>query len=562
MLRSLNLARSTVGSRLPRSLAAASLAGRLGPQSALRAGRFSALTARFASTESSEPPKKKKSSLFMQFFRLALVSGVALAGYVGYGVYEEIALPTQVPADKSKPRLVVVGSGWASTAFLKTLDFSKYDVTVISARNYFLFTPLLPSTATGMIEHRSIMEPTRQVLRKKKTASTFVEGEVIAVDPYAKTVKVSMQENSHKKLDEGLPSYDIDVPYDKLVFGVGSTTNTFNINGVAENACFLKEIEDTQKIRKRIMDCMEAASVPGLPSDERRRLMHAVVVGAGPTGVEFAGELHDFVYKDMRKYNADVVKDFQVSLIEATHQILPSGFNKQLVNYAVDTLEREQIDVMTDTMVNGADKEKVYAMRKLPNGQKEKIEIPYGTFVWAGGVGVRSVIKDLFKAIPEQAHSRRGLKVDEYLRVKGTEDMWAIGDCADAGLAPTAQVASQEGSYVAHQLERLAHLRELEEQQDSVADPALRANFERHHRRVADIPQFQYSHQGSLAYIGSDKAVADLTFRGVNYAYGGMLTYVFWRSAYLSMVVSMRNKLLVALDWTKVLLFGRDISRE
>lgn len=310
------------------------------------------------------------------------------------------------------------------------------------------------------------------------------------------------------------------------------------------------------------MDCMEAASVPGLPKEERRRLMHAVVVGAGPTGVEFAGELHDFVYNDMRKFNPEIVKDFKVSLIEGMPQILPAGFNKQLVTYAIDTLEREQIDIMTQTMVTGADAEKVYATRTLPNGEKQPIELPYGLFVWAGGTGVRQVIRDLFTVIPEQSKQRRGLKVDEYLRVHGVEDVWAVGDCADAGLAPTAQVAGQEGYYVGQLLDKLAQVDELKQQRLVATTEEELKVIDRHARRLAELPQFKYSHQGSLAYIGSEKALADLTYKGKNYSLSGTITYIFWRSAYLSMCFSLRNKLLVALDWTKVLLFGRDISRE
>lgn len=517
-----------------------------------------------SSTEgSSSSSQKKNSSFFKQFLRFTVVAGLGTVGYFCYSLYDEVVLPTQAPIPKSKPKLLVLGSGWGAVGLLKSLDFENYDVTVISSRNYFLFTPLLPSTATGLIEHRSIMEPTRTILRKKAVQSTFVEGEAIKVDPYAKTVTVRVSGNSHKNQeDHGLPQLVEDLPYDKLVIGIGATTNSFGIKGVKEFGCYLKETEDAQKIRKRIMDCIEAASVPGLSKEERRRLMHAVVVGAGPTGVEFAGELHDFVYNDVRRFNPEIVKDFKVSLIEGMPQILPAGFNKNLVSYAIDTLEREQIDIMTETLVTGADADHIYASRKLSNGQKEEIQLPYGLFVWAGGTGVRPLIKDLFTVIPQQASQRRGLKVDEFLRVKGVEDVWAVGDCADAGLAPTAQVASQEGVYVGQLLDRLANIQNLNKQLTVAQGDEETRMVERHLRRIAELPTFKYSHQGSLAYIGSDKALADVTWYGQNYALSGTITYIFWRSAYLSMCFSLRNKLLVALDWTKVLLFGRDISRE
>lgn len=520
-------------------------------------------TAGGSGAEGSTVPPKKKTSLLKQFYRFTVVAGLGTIGYFCYSLYDEVVLPTQAPIPKSKPKLLVLGSGWGAVGMLKTLDFENYDVTVVSSRNYFLFTPLLPSTATGLIEHRSIMEPTRAILRKKSVQSTFVEGEAIKVDPYAKKVTIRISGNSHKnQVDHGMPEYVEDIDYDKLVIGIGATTNSFGIKGVKEFGSYLKETEDAQKIRKRIMDCIEAASVPGLSKEERRRLMHAVVVGAGPTGVEFAGELHDFVYNDVRRFNPEVVKDFKVSLIEGMPQILPAGFSKNLVTYAIDTLEREQIDILTETMVTGADADNIYASRKLPNGQKEEIQLPYGLFVWAGGTGVRPLIKDLFNVIPQQASQRRGLKVDEFLRVKGVEDVWAVGDCADAGLAPTAQVASQEGVYVGQLLDRLATIQSLNHQLTYAQGEEETRMVERHLRRVAELPNFKYSHQGSLAYIGSEKALADVTWYGKNYSLSGTVTYIFWRSAYLSMCFSLRNKLLVALDWTKVLLFGRDLSRE
>ena len=497
--------------------------------------------------------------------KLMRYAGAATAGtvaYMGYHVYNAVALPGQKQADPSKPHLVIVGSGWGSVATLKTLDFSKYNVTVISSRNYFLFTPLLPSTATGLIEQRSIMEPTRAILRKKTHSSTFVEGEVIDVDPFKKTVTVSTKANSYKELGVGLPAVTQEIPYDKLIMGVGSTTNTFGIKGVSDYALFMKEVEDSIAVRKRIMDCMEAASTPGLDPETRRRLMHTVIVGAGPTGVECAGEIHDFVQKDMAKFNPEVVKDFKVSLLEVQPHILAAGFNQTLVDYATETLKRESVDIMTKTMVTGADAEKVYATRTLADGTKENVEFPYGLFIWAGGIGLRPVVKNLFAKIPEQNESRRGLRVDEHLRVIGADDFWALGDCADAKLAPTAQVASQEGAYLGKLLGEVAKLDDLKLERSKETDAGKIAKLDSQIHRAEILPKFEYAHQGSLAYIGDDRAVADITWFGKQYSSSGFLTYIFWRSAYLSMVFSFRNKFLVAMDWTKAIVFGRDLSRE
>ena len=211
-----------------------------------------------------------------------------------------------------------------------------------------------------------------------------------------------------------------------------------------------------------------------------------------------------------------------------------------------------------------------------PDGSKKSETIPYGLLVWAAGNAVRPVIKDLMSQIPAQANSRRGLEVDEHLAVKGADGIFAIGDCAVTKFAPTAQVASQEGSYLAKHLAALARtetleleIRDLNARRDTAPSAETQASVdaqisrsERHLKKVRQLTPFEYSHQGSLAYIGKDKAIADISWFDGNFATGGSLTYLFWRSAYLSMCFSTRNRVLVLLDWTKCKLFGRDVSRE
>jgi len=152
--------------------------------------------------------------------------------------------------------------------------------------------------------------------------------------------------------------------------------------------------------------------------------------------------------------------------------------------------------------------------------------------------------------IPAQKDSRRGLAVNEYLVVQGTKDIWATGDCAVAGYAPTAQVASQEGAFLARLFNTMAKTDAIESEIKSLSEglnvkPGNAAEVssqieahERQLRRVKDIKPFHYTHQGSLAYIGSERAVADVSWMNGNFATGGGLTYLFWRSAYLSMCFS------------------------
>ncbi|EGO58216.1 hypothetical protein NEUTE1DRAFT_122492 [Neurospora tetrasperma FGSC 2508] len=515
-----------------------------------------------------EPPKERRRFRKLRWlWRAPLFASLAGIAYVGWGVYEERNPGPQVEPDPSKKTLVVLGTGWGSVSLLKKLDTEHYNVIVISPRNYFLFTPLLPSCTTGLIEHRSIMEPIRTILRHKKANVKFYEAEASSVDPERKVVRV---------LDTSEIRGDVvetEIPYDMLVVGVGAENATFGIPGVREHTCFLKEIGDAQRIRKKIMDCVETAAFKGQSQEEIDRLLHMVVVGGGPTGVEFAGELQDFFEEDIKKLIPDIADRFRVTLIEALPNVLPS-FSKQLIEYTESTFKEEKIDIMTKTMVKRVTEKTVEAEISKPDGTREKITLPYGLLVWATGNAVRPVVKDLMERIPAQKDSRRGLAVNEYLVVQGTRDIWAVGDCAVAGYAPTAQVASQEGNFLAGLFNNMARTEVLEQRVRELSGslnlaPGNAAEIskeieehERQLRRIKDIKPFHYSHQGSLAYIGSEKAVADVSWFNGNLASGGSLTFLFWRSAYLSMCFSTRNRLLVINDWVKSKLFGRDVSRE
>ncbi|KAL2136132.1 hypothetical protein VTI74DRAFT_5355 [Chaetomium olivicolor] len=513
------------------------------------------------------PPKKSRFRKLRWAWRLGYLSALAGIAYIGYGVYEDRHPAPQMEPDPSKKTLVILGTGWGSVSLLKRLDTENYNVIVISPRNYFLFTPLLPSCTTGTIEHRSIMEPIRTILRSKKASVKFYEAEASSIDPERKVVRIF--DNSEIRGD----ITETEVPYDMLVIGVGAENATFGIPGVREHSCFLKEIGDAQRIRKRIMDCVETAAFKDQSQEEIDRLLHMVVVGGGPTGVEFAGELQDFFEEDIKQLVPELSPRFKVTLIEALPNVLPM-FSKQLIEYTESTFKEEKINIHTKTVVKKVTEKTVEAEVTKPDGSKETVVFPYGLLVWATGNAVRPVVKDLMARIPAQKNSRRGLAVNEYLVVQGTRDIWAVGDCAVAGYAPTAQVASQEGNFLARLFNNMAKTEALEEKIKELSSslnlqPGNSAEIsrqieghERQLRRIKDVKPFHYSHQGSLAYIGSEKAVADVTWFNGNVAAAGSLTFLFWRSAYISMCFSTRNRLLVINDWLKSKVFGRDLSRE
>lgn len=433
-------------------------------------------------------------------------------------------------------------------SFLKALDTTGYNVIVISPRNYFLFTPLLPSCTTGTIEHRSIMEPIRNFLRHKKTAVTFYEAEATKIDYENKKIYISDDSDVKGAVSK------TEVPFDYLVVGVGAENATFGIPGVKEHSCFLKEVGDAQKIRKRIMDCCETATFKGQTLDEIKRLLHVIVVGGGPTGVEFAGELQDFFQNDLRKWIPEIQDNFHVTLVEALPNVLPM-FSKNLIDYTEETFKEESIEIRTKTMVKNVTDSYIEAEYTDQSGQKVLEKIPYGLLVWATGNTVRPVIKDLTQQIPAQKDSRRGLLVNEYLVVKGTENIWAIGDNAIANYAPTAQVAAQQGGFLARLMNQMAKSEQIEnelarfsEEQEKAPNKEARdealnqiKELQRRLRRVKQMGPFEYTHNGSLAYIGSERAVADISWWTGNLATGGQLTYFFWRSAYLSMCFSSKS---------------------
>ncbi|KAI9687929.1 MAG: NADH:ubiquinone oxidoreductase [Bathelium mastoideum] len=481
------------------------------------------------SSATQQTTKRRGFPIFRWLWRLTYLSALGGLGYVGYGIYVSRNPEDQAEPDPNKKTLVVLGTGWGSVSLLKKLDTENYNVIVISPRNYFLFTPLLPSCTTGTIEHRSIMEPVRNFLRHKKASVKFYEAEATKIDAARKVVYIN--DESEIKGDTSAT----EVPFDMLVVGVGAENATFGIKGVTEHSCFLKEVGDAQRIRKRIMDCCETATFKDQPPEEIKRLLHMVVVGGGPTGVEFAGELQDFFESDLRKWIPDIADNFKVTLIEALPTVLPM-FSKQLIDYTEKTFDEEKIEIRTKTMVKNVTDKYIEAEHTDASGKKIMEQVPYGLLVWATGNALRPVVRDLMSQIPAQKDSRRGLAVNEYMVVKGTENIWAVGDCAVANYAPTAQVASQEGAFLARLFNQMAKTEVLEQRLAHLSDEqSVKSGDERNAvfeeiketqkrlRRVKQMGPFEYSHQGSLAYIGSEKAVADISVWTGNLASGGTL---------------------------------------
>ncbi|KAG6754810.1 hypothetical protein POTOM_040608 [Populus tomentosa] len=437
-----------------------------------------------------------------------------------------------------KPRVVVLGTGWAACRFMKGLDTKIYDIVCISPRNHMVFTPLLASTCVGTLEFRSVVEPVNRIQSALATSpdSYFYMASCFGVDTDKHEVYCETISNG------GLPHepYQFKVAYDKLVIAAGSEPLTFGIKGVKEHAFFLREVNHAQEIRKKLLLNLMLSENPGIPEEEKKRLLHCVVIGGGPTGVEFSGELSDFIMRDVRDRYTHVKDYVKVTLIEA-NEIL-SSFDVSLRQYATNHLTKSGVGFM-----RGVVKE-VHPKNIVLN---DGTNVPYGLLVWSTGVGPSQFVKSL--DLPKSPGGRIG--IDEWLRVPSVEDVFALGDCAgfleNSGrpvLPALAQVAERQGKYLLELFNKIGK---------HDGGKALSAK---------DIPlgdPFVYKHLGSMASVGRYKALVDLRqskdAKGLSHA--GFVSWLIWRSAYLTRVVSWRNRFYVVVNWATTLVFGRDNSR-
>ncbi len=406
-----------------------------------------------------------------------------------------------------KPRLLVLGTGFASFSLLKKLNFDYYDVTVVSPQNYLLFTPLLAGTTVGTLEFRNIIEPLRRSFPKTRYYQAL-----------CKDLNLAQKTAS---CQDSLDGSQFEVPFDKLVVALGARVNTFGIEGVAENALFLKTIEDAQRIRRRILECFERASRPDTGAEKRRQLLNFVVMGGGPTGAEFAAELHDFIQREMRDYYPALIPEVKVTVIDVAEFIL-GAFEKPLRDYATQHFIQNGIVVKTGTSAVKIEKETIFF--------KDNTQMPYGLLVWATGIAPTPAMQAF--PLPKDRGSR--VLVDEHLKVQDQADIYALGDCAAIANMPlpaTAQVAMQQGDYLGNELNAMVENR--------------------------DSSVFKYHHLGIMCYVGDDIAIADLPAL----KWHGHSAHLFWRLAYLMRLMTLKNKFLVFFGWIKTALFGRDISR-
>ena len=368
--------------------------------------------------------------------------------------------------------VVVIGSGFGGLNTVQGLANADVDITLIDRTNSHLFQPMLYQVATGLVSAGEIAPSTRQLLRKQNNVDV-VRGEVTAIDIAKQTVSAS--QGDIKK----------DFAYDSLVIAAGSKQGYFGNNHFAQYAPGMKSIDDALEIRSRLLGAFERAELTDDP-EERARLLTFVIIGAGPTGVELAGQLAELAKRGLKGAFKNISPESaKIILLDGAPQVLPP-FGKKLGKKAQRTLEKQGIEVRLNAMVTEVDDDKV-VYKNMADDSVHTIESP--TKVWSAGVEA----SPLGKMVAEQANvefDRGGrVSVNEDLTVGDHDNVYLIGDMMSLNRLPgVAQVAIQTGKHVA-----------------KLIDAKTRDNSEQDPKEA-----FEYFDKGSMAIINRGNAVVKM----------------------------------------------------
>lgn len=527
-------------------------------------------------------------------------------------------------AQKHKPKLVILGTGWGSVALLKAIHAGEYHVTVVSPSNHFLFTPMLPSATVGTLEFRSLVEPVRKIV--KKVQGHFMKASAVDVDFSAKLVEISTTGPSGAEERFYLP-------YDKLVVGVGSTTNPHGVKGL-EYCHFLKDISDARNIRNQIIKNLETACLPTTSDEDRRRLLSFVVCGGGPTGVEFAAELYDMLNEDLCKFYPRILRnEIAVHVIQSRGHIL-NTYDEALSKYAEQRFAHDQVGVLTNARVKEVKPESIVFTEKDEKGNSVTKELPQGFCLWSTGVSQCELSQTIAEKLGDSQNNKHALETDTHLRLVGAPmgDVYAIGDCStvqnnvsahivtflrtlawEQGKDPESMkitfsdwrtVAKKVKSRFPQAADHLKRLDRLFEQYDqdksgtldfselsellrqidskltSLPATAQRANQQGEYL-AKKLNKLAHTASGYQANFITDGDIDEAVYKAFEYKHMGSLAYIgnaaifdfngihfgggllavyLWRSIYFAQSVSLRTRCLLAMDWSKRALFGRGES--
>ena len=402
---------------------------------------------------------------------------------------------SQHPGSGARPRILIIGGGFAGLYTARGLKRVDADVTILDRHNYHLFQPLLYQVATAGLNPADIAAPIRGILRRQKNVSVIL-GQAEAVDVASRRVQLA---------DGGSLSYDY------LVIATGATHSYFGHPEWARHAPGLKTIDDAIEIRRRLLLAFEAAERENDPAAQEA-LLTFVIIGAGPTGVELAGALSEIarhtLVRDFRRIRPETAR---ILLVEGKERVLPA-YPPDLSDKARRQLEQLGVEVLTGAIVTGV------TDREVRIGDRV---IQTRTVLWGAGVQASPLARSL--GVPVDRAGR--VLVEPDLTIPGRKEVFVIGDLAaarqhDGSFVPgVAPAAIQEGQHTARNLER------------AVAGQPLRA--------------FRYRDKGSLATVGRAAAVAD--FGRVRF--GGFFAWLAWLVIHILFLIGYRNRFLVLTQW-------------
>lgn len=400
--------------------------------------------------------------------------------------------------ETAKKRIVIIGAGFAGLKLAKKLVGSGYQIVLIDKNNYHQFQPLFYQVASSGLEPSSILFPLRKIFQSRKDVYIRV-AEVYAIDTEKKEIQTSLDT----------------VWYDYLVVATGVNSNFFGMKNLAKHAIPMKSVAEAMALRNRILTNLEkAVTLFDEFEEEKKALLNVVVVGGGPTGVEIAGaiaEMKEFVLpKDYPDLNMNLM---QVNIIEGSPSLLAS-MSKHSSEKSLFYLDRLGVNVRVNTRVVDYDGE----ILKLGDGEEIKTKL----VIWAAGIS--GVVPP---GIPDESVGRaRRILVDEFNRVKGLENVFAIGDSSvmtteefPNGHPQVAQVAIQQGANLARNFKAI--------------------------KKNAELKPFKYTDKGSMATIGRNRAVADLPFL----KFSGFIAWLTWMFVHLMAIVGVKNRLLIFINW-------------
>jgi NADH dehydrogenase len=406
-----------------------------------------------------------------------------------------------------------VGGGFGGLQAARRLRRTEVDVTLVDRRNFHLFQPLVYQVATGALSPGEIASPLRGIFSRDDNVRVVL-AEVTGFDLDARRVVL-----------EALPNRagPETLPYDTLVVAAGSQYSYFDREDWRPLAPDVKSLESALEVRRRILTAFEAAECEVDP-ERRAAWLTFLVVGAGPTGVELAGQIgeiaRDTLRHDFRKIDT---RSARILLVEMADRVLPQ-FPPRLSARAATALEQLGVTLLTGRKVVEIDGSSVV----LADEGEEKEVVPARTVVWAAGVVASGLAAALAAATGAELDRARRLAVRPDLTLAGHPEVIALGDMVRVhdpqgnpvdlpGLAP---VAMQQGRYAAH---------------------AIRT------RLAGGEPEpFRYRDKGNLATIGRAKAVADI--KGLQLS--GLTAWLTWLFVHLFYLIGLQNRLLVFIRWS------------